>query len=58
VIARGVDDEAAAAQQGYVGEGRYKAVPWSAPEDSEFDFGPPGPPAPTPVTPDNEDESA
>jgi hypothetical protein len=42
-------DLAAAVQQGYTGDGRYKAVEWPEPEESEFDLGPAGPPVATPV---------
>jgi hypothetical protein len=53
VIARGLEEgqEEEAVGQGYTGEGRYKAIAWPAPEDSEFDVGPPGPPTATPATP-------
>jgi len=33
VIARGIEDEEAAAKQGYMGEGTYKVLPWD--DDAE-----------------------
>lgn len=53
-IARAVEGEGAealeaACQQGYTGDGRYKAIPWPTSTGSEFDLGPVGPPPATPV---------
>jgi hypothetical protein len=55
-IARGVEGEGPAVQQGYTGDGRYKAIPWPAAEASEFELGPPGPPTATPVEAEPEPE--